>query len=175
MAAVSNVHSIRLNVPPERAGALIDTLGSEADLLWPQDRWPKMRVDGPLRVGAAGRHGPVKYTVEEYLPSTRVRFRFTQPAGFVGTHTFEVFTEPTGCRLEHRVEIVPRGTARWAWPLIFGPLHDALVEDAIDRAMMAMGQTRPRQPWSAWVRLLRNLSGVFYRQGSPGKRPVRSP
>ncbi len=30
---ILNVHSISLSVPPERAGALIDTLGSEVDAL----------------------------------------------------------------------------------------------------------------------------------------------
>ena len=175
MSPVSNVHSIKLNVPPGRVGMLIDALGSDTDALWPGDRWPKMHIDGPLRVGAAGRHGPVRYTVEEYVPSTRVRFRFLEPPGFDGTHTFEIFPDADGCRLEHRVEIAPRGTARLAWPLVFGPLHDALVEDAIDRALQSVGQGRPARRYSRWVRLLRNLSRVFDRKNRPGKRPVRAP
>lgn len=36
-----------------------------ADVLWPGELWPPMRIDGP------GSHGPLKYTVEEYVPSTR--------------------------------------------------------------------------------------------------------
>ena len=154
---VRNVHCAILSVPPARAGALLDTLGSEADVLWPGDRWPKMQIDGPLRVGAAGRHGPVRYVVEEYLPSTRLRFRFHQPKGFDGTHTFEVFPEAAGCRLEHRVEIIPRGFSMVLWPLIFGPLHDALAEDAVSRAALALGLAPRPKPWSTWVRLLRRL------------------
>lgn len=123
-----------------------------------------MHVEGGLRVGARGRHGPVQYTVEEYVPSTRVRFRFSKPAGFVGTHTFEVFPEADGCRLEHRVEIVPAGISRLGWPLIFGPLHDALAEDAVDNAVRALGETRKTNEWSAWVRLLRSLGSVFDRR-----------
>ena len=155
--SVRNVHSVQLPVPPERAGALLDTLGSDHDVLWPGERWPPMRIEGPLRVGAAGRHGPVKYTVEEYVPSQRLCFRFHQPSGFDGTHTFEVFPEPDGCRLEHRVEITPRGISMLGWPLVFGPLHDALAEDAVSRAVRALGLPAQPKEWSAWVRLLRRL------------------
>lgn len=172
---VRNIHSVRLRVPPARAGALLDSLGSDTDSLWPGDRWPPMRVEGPLTPGASGRHGPVTYTVEEYVPSTRVCFRFTQPAGFVGTHTFEVFPEADGCRLEHRVEITPRGLARLAWPLVFGPLHDALAEDAVSRAVHAMGETQTPKRWSAWVRLLRRLGSVLDRPGGSGEGTARSP
>ncbi len=152
---IRNVHAVHLKVPAARAGALLDTLGSEADVLWPGDKWPPMRVEGGLRVGNRGRHGPVKYVVDEYVPSTRVRFRFVRPAGFVGTHTFEVIEEPQGCRLEHRVEMELIGAARIWWPLVFGPLHDALAEDAVDRAVSAVGEVREPRRWSSWVRLLR--------------------
>ena len=154
---VHNVHAVQLPVPPERAGALLDTLGSAHDLLWPGQRWPPMRIEGPLRVGAAGRHGPVKYTVEEYVPSVRLRFRFRKPIGFEGTHTFEVFREADGCRLEHRVEMVLRGASRLGWPLVFGPLHDALAEDAVSQAVRALGLPPRDKTWSLWVRLLRGL------------------
>lgn len=101
---VLNVHSVHLEVPQERAGALLDTLGSDTDELWPGEHWPPMRIDGPLRVGAEGRHGPVAYSVDEYVPSTRVCFRFREPVGFVGTHTF--FRPCGGRRMSARA---PRG------------------------------------------------------------------
>jgi hypothetical protein len=158
---VLNVHCVVLPVPKERAGALIDTLGSDHDVLWPRERWPPMRIEGPLRLGAKGQHGPVTYSVEDYVPSTRVTFRFHQPAGFVGTHTFEVFPDVGGCRLEHRVEITPKGLSRLGWPLIFGPLHDALAEDAVTRAILATGGAPQPKTWSFWVRLLRGLGDLF--------------
>ena len=170
-----NVHSVKLRASPERAGALLDTLGSETDVLWPGDRWPPMRVEGPLRVGAAGRHGPVKYVVQEYVPSLRITFRFTEPTGFHGTHTFEVFPETEGCRLEHRVAMVPRGMARLSWPLVYGPLHDALAEDAVDRAVRALGETRAPNTWSAWVRLLRGLGDLLARPRRAGEGSMRAP
>lgn len=148
---------MKLRVPPARAGALIDTLGTDADVLWPRAKWPPMRVEGGLRVGARARHGPVHYTVEEYVPSTRVRFRFSRPAGFLGTHTFEVFPEPEGCRLEHRVEMTTAGFSRLGWPLFFRPLHDALAEDAVDNAVRVLGETREPNRWSTYVRMLRGL------------------
>jgi hypothetical protein len=51
-----------------------------------------------------------------------------------------------------------RGTARLSWPLVFRPLHDALVEDSLDlaeRAVSARLATPAR--WSRYVRLLRCL------------------
>ena len=99
---IQNVHAVQLKVPAARAGALLDTLGSAADALWPGDRWPPMRVQGGLRV-----------------------------------------------------EIELQGAALILWPLVFGPLHDALAEDAVDRAVRALGETRERRRWSLWVWLLR--------------------
>ena len=177
MAEVRNIHSVQLRVSAARAGALLDLLGSEGDVLWPGGRWPPMRIEGALRVGARGRHGPVQYTVEDYVPSRRVCFRFSKPVGFVGTHTFEVFDEPCGCRLEHRVEMVPSGLSRILWPVIFGPLHDALAEDAVDRAVIALGELRTPHQWSVWVRLLRGLGSLFDGSANArhGKGSVRAP
>ena len=80
-----------------------------------------------------------------------------------GTHTFEVFPEPEGCRLEHRVEIVPAGLSRLGWPLIFGPLHDALAEDAVDNAVRVLGEAREPNQWSVYVRALRGFANLFGR------------
>ena len=67
---VINVHERELNASLEKAGVLIDRLASRDDLLWPYDRWPAMRFDRPLGVGAVGGHGPIRYVIEAYVDGT---------------------------------------------------------------------------------------------------------
>ncbi len=170
---VVNVHQRELPVPRARAGALIDTLASPADRLWPHRSWPRMTLDRPLAVGAAGGHGPIGYVVESHEPGRRVVFRFTRPRGFDGTHRLEALDlsqaggvsgagdvprvdEPRSV-LRHTLEMDARGPARLTWPLLFRPLHDALIEDALATAEAALGLPPDVRGWSPWVRALRRV------------------
>lgn len=155
MPSVLSVHRVYLPCTPLTAGAWLDALGSEHDKIWPSQGWPPMRVAGPLAVGAVGSHGPVTYHVVDYVPGLRLCFRFLRPVGFRGSHTFEIRPEGDGCIFEHRVEISTSGWAILGWPLVFGPLHDALARDAGARAQVAAGLVPTGSPWSAYVRLLR--------------------
>jgi hypothetical protein len=153
---VLNVHERGVAAPAAAVGALLDGLSSLHDRLWPADRWPPMRFDRPLQVGARGGHGPVRYDVGAYTPGVSIRFDFTGPRGFHGHHRFEVAV--AGQRrtvLRHVVEMETRGLAVLTWPLVFGPLHDALLEDALDRAERSLGLAPEGARWSPWVRLLR--------------------
>jgi hypothetical protein len=155
---IINVHQRLLQARPERAGALIDTLASPHDKLWPRMHWPRMVLDAPLGVGAAGGHGPIRYVVDAYEPGHHVRFRFTSPRGFDGWHALEVLDAThVHCVLEHRIEMNITGTALLMWPLLFRPLHDALVEDALANAQRSLGLVPHTPPWPAPVRLLRWL------------------
>jgi hypothetical protein len=117
-----------------------------------------MRFDRPLQTGAVGGHGPIRYTVASYEPGRKVAFQFTVPRGFVGQHWFEVLPSgETGTLLRHTIEMSIAGPALFSWPLVFRPLHDALVEDALTKAQVALGEQPTRVPWSAWVRLLRRI------------------
>lgn len=156
--AVRNVHErIIRNMTLTEAGALIDNLGSRDDKLWPRDRWPPIRFDRPLGVGAHGGHADVRYTIEAYEPGRRIQFRFTAPRGFVGTHEFDAEEiEPGRVRLRHTLVMSVEGAARLSWPFVFRPLHDALVEDAFDRAeSLSASAPVKRRKWSLYVRLLR--------------------
>lgn len=96
------------------------------------------------------------FLTAESCRGRRVRFRFTAPRGFHGTHGLDV--EPVGpshTRLRHVLEMRTTGRARVSWPLVYRPLHDALLEDALDRAERAVGGAPNPRPWSRWVRLLR--------------------
>jgi hypothetical protein len=153
---VRNVHERVLPGTAAEAGALLDTLASRSDALWPGDRWPAMRFDKPLGVGASGGHGPVRYVVDRYEPGRLVRFRFTSPRGFHGTHSLVVLeSSGSSAVLRHELTMTTRGCARLSWPLVFRPLHDALIEDALDRASAALGQASAPRAWSVRVRVLR--------------------
>lgn len=151
-----NVHHRTLDtVTPAQAGALLDTLASDNDLLWPHQSWPPMKLHEPLGVGAIGGHGPVRYVVEAYTPGASVRFRFLAPRGFVGFHTYEVAQDSGAVILRHVLEMRAQGPALVTWPLFFRPLHDALIEDSLARAEAVLGLPAKVQPWSVWVRMLR--------------------
>lgn len=153
---VRNVHERTLAASPDEVGALLDSLASRSDRVWPE-QWPPMRFDRPLQFGAVGGHGPIRYQVDQYDPGRRVRFRFTGPSGFHGTHGYEVTAPEQGkTLLRHMLEMDARGPALLSWPLVFRPLHDALMEDSLDRVERSLG-IGPAQPsrWSAYVRCLR--------------------
>jgi hypothetical protein len=153
---VHNVHQRLLPGPPERVGALIDGLAGPDDRLWPGDRWPPIRFDRPLGVGADGGHGPIRYRVEAYEPGRRVAFRFTRP-GLDGGHHLEAQPAAGGAvLLRHVAEGRLSGRMLVAWPLVIRHLHDALLEDLLDRAELALtGRVATPNRWSPWVRLLR--------------------
>ena len=143
----------------DAAGRLIDGLGSRPDPLWPGEQWPPMRFDRPLQAGAAGGEGPIRYRVEAYEPGRSVRFVFTGPRGLAGTHEFSLEDAPGGCILRHTIAGHTSGRMLLAWPLVYRPLHDALLEDALDKAELALtGKVARPSRWSCWVRLLRRAA-----------------
>jgi hypothetical protein len=146
---VRNVHRRAVD-DVAAVGELLDGLGSVGDRLWPRDRWPAMRLDRPLEVGARGGHGPIGYRVELYEPKRRVRFRFERPRGFDGFHEFSL-VEGDPPTLEHVLQAEMTGAARLSWPLLFRPLHNDLIEDALANAASGPG---PRD-WSPTTRVLR--------------------
>lgn len=160
---VRNVHERRVRGSLDEAGALLDSLSSKDDRLWARGQWPRLWMDKPLGVGASGGHGPVRYAVDEYEPGRYVRFRFIKPAGFHGYHAFSVTedADPNFVVLRHELVISPAGFARVSWPLFFGPMHDALIEDSYDRAQVELGHAPEAfAQYSAWVRFLRAVFPV---------------
>jgi hypothetical protein len=155
---VVNVHERMLDASITEIGKLIDTLASAEDKLWPRDRWPAMKFDRPLSVGAVGGHGPIRYTVESYQPGHCIQFRFTRPQGFLGSHRFEVETlGGEKAKLRHIIEMQVQGMARLSWLLAIRPLHDALIEDALDQAQVYSGGQLAKREWSPWVKFLRHV------------------
>ncbi|MFD9269095.1 SRPBCC family protein [Streptomyces goshikiensis] len=158
---VHNVHERLLNAKESEVGALIDTLASgDGDLLWPGRDWSPMEFDRPLAPGAVGGHGPVRYTVTGYAPGSWIRFEFTGPRGFHGHHELAVLPAGPGrTRLHHTLSMTTSGLARITWPLAWRPLHDACLEDGLDRAELAStGRVVRPARWSPYVRFLRALA-----------------
>ncbi|MCP4369826.1 MAG: SRPBCC family protein [Deltaproteobacteria bacterium] len=153
---VINIHSREYPVTSAEVGRLIDTLSSENDLLWPYQLWPRMKFDKPLSVSAKGGHGPIRYFVEEYVPGKRIVFRFTGPDGFDGYHGYDVFElGKDKTELRETLKMNTYGIARLSWPLIFRPLHDALIEDSLCFAELRLNLTPTVPDWSWWVKFLR--------------------
>jgi hypothetical protein len=174
---VLNVHERELQGTHEEVGAMIDSLSSPRDALWPWHSWPRMEFDRPLAVGAVGGHGPVRYVVEDYAPGRSIRFRFTGPKGFHGYHSYEIIDSPgRGCVLRHTLEMTTHGLAVLTWPLMFRPMHDALLEDSLAVAQASLGCDPQMRPWSPWVRLLRWLlsGGRTRAQETPRGSPPRT-
>jgi hypothetical protein len=165
---VHNVHERALPASATVVGELVDSLSSPDDGLWPRGRWPRLELDAPLGVGARGGHWLVRYHVAAFEPGQRVVFEFDPPSRIDGRHRFEVESVETELTiLRHVLEGDVHGSMIWTWLFVIRALHDALVEDALDRAEFAVTGTLTRPArWSPWVRLLR--SGLRLR----GRVPV---
>ncbi len=156
----TSLHSRHIGAPLETIGALIDTLASDDDRLWPRSRWPAMRFDRPMGVGADGGHAFIRYDVTAYQPGRSVTFRFKGPRGLTGAHRFDTAEADGGTLLSHTIE----GKVTWwfvpIWLTVVLPLHDALIEDALDNAEReTTGAVAEPAVWSRWVRTLRRVLG----------------
>jgi hypothetical protein len=148
-------HRREIDAPAATVGALIDTLGSEHDRLWPSRKWPTLTIgfDRALAVGAKGGHGPIRYVVSEYVPSERVEFCFDRRSGVEGTHRLRVEAlGPARSRLTHTVD-ADLGL-RYAMVVpAFRAMHDAVLGDLLDRAELhATGRVLCPSVTPRWLR-----------------------
>jgi hypothetical protein len=155
-----NLHERTIGAPADQVGALLATLGQAEDLLWPTPAWLPMHLDGPVDVGTRGGHGPIRYHVSAYEPGVRVRFTFDARVGIDGYHELSVVpSTPDRCVLRHLLAGQVNGRMRVLMPLVIEPLHDALLEDLLDRAELATtGRIARPARWSRRVRTLRRLT-----------------
>ncbi len=170
---VLNVHHRELETDPIEVGQLIDSLSSKDDRLWAKHIWPRMEFDRPLGVGAKGGHGPIRYFVEEYAPGKSITFRFTGPKGFDGFHGFEIMSGPKHTvALKHTLKMNTHGLAVLSWPLVYRPMHDALIEDSLTNAQVSLGITSQVLTWSLLVKILRWVvsGGKARPQATPNNR-----
>jgi hypothetical protein len=103
----------------------------------------------------------VRYTVCAYVPGSRVAFRFDAgglTTGFDGFHALALFERRGELVLRHELVAECTAAAWLRWVLGVRVLHDALVEDALDRAALATGGAPQAVPWSTSVRVLRRVA-----------------
>ncbi len=154
---VLNIHERTLDQPPSKIMKIVDTLATDSDQIFPWEKWPKMKLDKGLAVGSKGGHGPIGYVVSKYQSGELIQFTFTQPAGFHGHHRFEIVTLGTHqVSLRHVIEMRTTWLGMIRWVLAIRWLHDALLEDLLDKVEnhFEPGKTTP---WNWWVQLLRTL------------------
>lgn len=153
---VINIHSRKIAQPKSNIIGLFKTLATKNDLMLATDKWPAMKLDKGMTIGSHGGHGPIRYTVDAYSPEGYVKFSFTRPKGFHGFHQFEVtaLTEHQ-TEIKHTIDMSITGSALLTWPLAIRWLHDALIEDAFDKAENHFTEKKIVTRWSLWVKFLR--------------------
>ena len=153
---VLNIHKRTVNQSRSEISRLLETLSTEDDKIWPTENWPKMRFKDGIQVGAKGGHGPIRYTVEQYIPSEIIQFRFSKPLGFNGIHTFEIKEVPDNkTEIKHTIDMKTHGKGTLLWAIVICPLHNALIEDAFDKIENHFSTTQKHTKWNFWVRFIR--------------------
>ncbi|WP_408044271.1 SRPBCC family protein [Tenacibaculum litopenaei] len=155
---IENTHERCMPTSLEKALGVFNSLATLNDLLWPNERWPRMSFKPVKKVAAKGGHGPIRYTIVSYNPEGEIVFEFRKPKGFIGTHSFVVRElDDNRVLFRHRIRMKVNFKGGVLWFLVIRPLHDALLEDAFDKAENYLTGTQKRSTWSVWVRLMRRL------------------
>ena len=115
-----------------------------------------MKFKGGIRVGAKGGHGPIRYSVEQYNPNEIIQFRFSKPSGFNGIHKFEInelSNEKT--EIKHTIDMNTTGVGTIIWITAIRSLHNALIEDGLDKFENNFSENPKSSKWNFWVKLMR--------------------
>ena len=155
---VLNIHRRKFDVPVEKLAEVMNTLSSDRDLVWPSESWPAIRLSEGLKKGSKGGHGPIKYFVEDFIQGKSIVFRFTQPKGFAGVHKFELREiSEYQSELIHTIDMRTSGSGTLKWLLAIRWLHDALVEDALDKVDNHFSHGSKSTKWNPIVRFWRMI------------------
>ncbi len=153
---VLNIHRRIIAQPIEKVAPLLDTLASKEDRIMPTAQWPPIRLDQGLQPGSKGGHGPIRYTVSEYLPGALVKFLFSRPRGFRGHHWFEITDLKNGqTEIKHTIDMQVVGIDILTWSFAIRWLHDALIEDGFDKIENIYLTENKKTKWTIGVRFLR--------------------
>jgi len=153
---VINVHKRLINRPKENVSRLLETLATQNDKIWPNNKWPAIRFNDGLKMGSKGGHGIIRYTIIDYVEGEHIRFQFIKPKGFHGTHEFNIIElNPNKVEINHCIKMNTSGFATFTWPFAIRWLHDALIEDAFDKVENRFSTKETATKYSVWVKLLR--------------------
>lgn len=155
---VTNIHKREIKQPKDKIEALFKTLSSENDMILATHKWSPMVLNNGLKIGSKGGHGQIRYFVTAYQPDEFIQFEFTGPQGFEGFHKFEITAIDSNLtELKHTIEMNTVGLATLKWTFAFHWLHDAFIEDALDKVENHFSSEKKTSKWSIWVRILRQI------------------
>jgi hypothetical protein len=152
------MHQREYDQPSVAISEKFDTLSSEKDRLWPNELWPPLVLNNGLKLNSSGGHGPIGYYVSNCRKGKFVEFTFTRPKEFVGIHKFEVLeTSNDKTVLRHTINMEVNLKGYISWCLAIKWLHDALLEDCLDKVHNQVSENQVRSPHNFWVKFLRNM------------------
>lgn len=155
---VTNIHQRDYNQPVTVISEILDTLSTRNDRLWPNEIWPPMILNNGLEINSFGGHGPIGYYISNYDYGKSIEFTFTKPTEYIGTHKFDIIemTDNT-TQLRHTINmnLNLKGIVTWYFAIKW--LHDALLEDCLDKVHNQFNEIKVQSPHNFWARTLRNL------------------
>ena len=155
---VLNIHKRVINHPKEKVSELLETLSTKNDKIWPYEKWPVIKFRKGLVEGTNGGHGPIRYSIEKYIPKEFIQFKFSKPVGFNGIHKFEILELENGnTELKHTIDMDVVGKGLLTWIIAIRPLHNALLEDALDKVENQYISEKRKTEWTIWVKFLRKI------------------
>ena len=155
---VINIHKRIIHQPREKISEILSSLSTKNDQLWPNEKWPPMIFKKGLVENAIGGHRPIKYSVKKHVPGSLVEFNFLKPDGFVGIHRFEVKElEKDMTELRHTIDMTLSGKGIFTWYIAIKWLHDALLEDCLDKVENNFLTEKKKTDWNLWVLFLRRM------------------
>ncbi|WP_296385762.1 hypothetical protein [Winogradskyella sp.] len=135
---------------------LFKTIATSNDLVWPYENWPAMRFKDGLKIGRKGGHGRVRYTIIDFNKGDYIKFKFSKPDGFNGTHELRIEEITLGkTEISHEIRMNTSFKATFFWIFIIRWLHDALIEDAFDKIENYFLIEKKQPKHSNWVEFLR--------------------
>ena len=156
---VRNRHQRIINEPIESVAKLFKTLATKEDAVWPKENWPAMRFKEGLKMGSKGGHGPIRYTIVYLNEGKAIRFEFTKPDGFVGTHELMIKKlSEDRTEVSHDLNVITTSKkATFLWLTTIRWLHDALIEEAFDKIENQFSKPLKKTNYNVWVKLLRDV------------------
>lgn len=155
---VVNIHERTINQQKNQVWRFFETLSSDNDMVVATNKWSRMTMDKGLQVGSKGGHGPIGYSIQEFIPCELIKFEFTKPRGFYGYHKFELSeTEEGKTKIKHTIEMDTSYKGYLLWIFAIRWLHDAFIEDAFDKVENHFAPIKKFSEWSLWVKLLRSI------------------
>ncbi|WP_456441333.1 hypothetical protein [Psychroserpens sp.] len=155
---VINSHKRIINKPKEKVFKLLKTLATNDDQIWPYNNWPAMRFKEGVKLGSRGGHGRIRYTIIALEPGKHIKFEFTKPEGFNGTHELNIkaISEDTS-EISHLIKMNTTFKASFLWMLVVRWLHDALIEEAFDTVENYFSEEKKKTKYNLWVISLRDF------------------